>query len=177
MNSLSVAAWAVPFATALVGLVGGALWHQRRSSASQADGEHEVISLRAELDEQRQLASRLEIELHTQRAHTFALESDIEARESDWSRLSPTPVSFDAQTFQIERYARAQPGLGPEHLGAHLPHAPMQAMGIEIEGLAQRIDSIRNDPHAGTTAGRDTSAAASADTFAGRDGGTRQVSH
>ena len=175
MNSLSVAAWAVPFATALVGLVGGALWHQRRSSASQADGEHEVISLRAELDEQRQLASRLEIELHTQRAHTFALESDIEARESDWSRLSPTPVSFDAQTFQIERQTQADPASWPVHQGAHLPRAPAQVIGIVIEGLAQRIDSIRNDPNAG--ARPELIAPAVAGTVAGRDNTTQQAAH
>lgn len=108
MNPRSVAAWAAAFAAArlgLLGLIGGGGWARRHRSVALPPATDERAALNKELDRLRLLASKLELELRAQRAHCFALESDLEARESDWARISPTPLAFDSQTFQIDHHA------------------------------------------------------------------------
>ena len=107
MDSWSVASWAIAAVMGLVGLAGGRLWAYLRSSAVRKRRTAKLAALQAELDMLRLRSSELEAELHSQRARNFALEHELEAQESDWAQSSPTPFSFDAQTYQIDRLLSA----------------------------------------------------------------------
>jgi predicted flap endonuclease-1-like 5' DNA nuclease len=128
MGSFSVASGAIAVAMGLMGLAGGRLWARVRSSAARRSRAGRLTALRAELDKERLRAVQLEADLHAQRARSFALERELEARESDWAQSSPAPFSFDARTFQIDR---SHPAEGP---------------AAEIEGLARRVDAVRDGP-------------------------------
>jgi hypothetical protein len=107
MDSWSEASVAIALAIAvsmgLVGVMAGRGWALVRSSAARRKRAGKMTALQTRLDEQRLRVGELEAELHAQRARGFALERELEARESDWAQSSPTPFSFDAQTFQIDR--------------------------------------------------------------------------
>ena len=107
MDAANVASWATAVVTGLMGLAGGRLWARLRSSAARRHRAGKLTALRAELEQHKLRAGALEAQLHAQRAHSFALERELEARESDWAQSSPTPFSFDAQTFQIDRSTAA----------------------------------------------------------------------
>ena len=107
MDSVNGASWAVAVAMGLMGLAGGLFWGRLRSSAARQKRAGKLTALRAELAQHQLRTGALEADLHAQRARNFALERDLEARESDWAQSSPTPFSFDAQTFQIDLSARA----------------------------------------------------------------------
>ena len=107
MDAANVASWATAVAMGLLGLAGGRLWARLRSSAARRHRAGKLTALRAELEQHKLRASALEAQMHAQRAHSFALERELEARESDWAQSSPTPFSFDAQTFQIDRSTTA----------------------------------------------------------------------
>ncbi len=114
MDSWNVASWAISVAMGLVGLVGGRLWARVRSSAVRRKRTAKLGALQTELDAQRLRGNQLEAEVHAQRARSFALERELEARESDWAQSSPSPFSFDAQTFQIERSLPTDAGPRPQ---------------------------------------------------------------
>lgn len=86
-----------------MGLLCGALWQCRRAPHAPRAEWASLATLRCALDAQRSDFRRIEAELIAQRQHWFVLEGELEARASDWARTSHALVSFDAQTFQIER--------------------------------------------------------------------------
>ena len=87
----------------LVGVVAGRGWAYLRSSTARRKRAGKVAALQALLDQEKLRSSQLEAGLHAQRARSFALEQELEARESDWAQSRPTPFSFDAETYQIDR--------------------------------------------------------------------------
>jgi hypothetical protein len=113
MDSWTVATLEIAVATGLVGVIVGGGWAYWRSTASRRRRAGRLTALKARLNEEKLRASHLEAELHAQRARAFALERELEARESDWAQSSPTPFSFDAQTFQIDRLLLASDAAPP----------------------------------------------------------------
>jgi hypothetical protein len=109
MSSWETASLAIVVATGLTGLAGGRLWARLRSGSARRSRKGKLTALRAELDRQTLRAGQLEADLHAQQARGFALERELEARESDWAQSSPVPFSFDAQTFQIDRSLHIDP--------------------------------------------------------------------
>ena len=152
MNPWSVAAWAAAFAAArlaLFGPIGGGWWTRRHRSVAVPPATDERAALNKELDRLRLLASNQELELRAQRAHCFALESDLETRESDWARISPTPLAFDSQTFLIDHHTPAADDEPTQwRQRADWPHTRSIAATAAIEGLARRIEAIQNNPPA-----------------------------
>lgn len=103
MDGWMVESVAIAAGMGLVGLVAGRGWAYLRSSSTRRKRAGKLAALQALLDQERLRASQLDAELHAQRARSFALEHELDARESDWAQSSPTPFSFDAQTYQIDR--------------------------------------------------------------------------
>lgn len=148
MNPWSVAAWAAAFAAArlrLFGLVGGGLWTRRQRSVALPPAADERAALNRELDRLRRLASNLELELQAQRAHCFALESDMEARESAWARVSPTPLAFDSQTFQIDHHTPADVSSSSSAVGWVDTDAANSAHG-SLYTPSERVQSTPTPP-------------------------------
>ena len=130
MDSVNGVSWAIAVAMGLTGLVGGLVWGRLRSSARHRHRTGKLMALRAELEQHQLRASTLEADLHAQRARSFALEREMESRESDWAQSSPTPFSFDAQTFQIDRSARADTRPWPQN-AAHDAGLELQIRELE----------------------------------------------
>jgi hypothetical protein len=113
MDSWEAASLAIAIAMGLMGLAAGRVWGRMRVSSARQGRKSALAALRAELEQQTLRAGRLEADLHAQRARGFALERELEARESDWAQSSPVPFSFDTQTFQIDRSLHIEPGTQP----------------------------------------------------------------
>jgi chromosome segregation ATPase len=121
MDSWTAATLEIAMATCLVGVIAGRGWGYWRSSEARRRRAGKLTALQAHLDEAKLRASQLDAELHAQRARCFALERELDARESDWAQSSPTPFSFDAKTFQIERSLLADdaaPGQDADRIAA-----------------------------------------------------------
>lgn len=114
MGSWEAASLAIAVAMGLMGLAAGRLWGRMRTSRARRGRAGTVTALRAELERQTLRAGRFEADLHAQQARGFALERELEARESDWAQSSPVPFSFDAQTFQIDRSLHVDSGTQPQ---------------------------------------------------------------
>ena len=153
------------------GWLAGELWHRHRLAEAQSKSDEELAVLRSALDVQIQNVGNLQAELLAQRERCFALEEELDARDSDWARSSPAPVSFDAQTFRIDRsgigsdktgsdksWAENHPSVpAPSHGltwaeldAANSEHGALDELGpapvnapIEIAGLERRIEAIR----------------------------------
>ena len=108
MDSSTVASLVIAVATGLLGLAVGRGWAHLRSAGARRRRAGSLSALQARLGEQKMRADQLEADLHAQQARNFELERELEARESDWAQSSPTPFSFDARTFEIDRSLRAE---------------------------------------------------------------------
>lgn len=108
MDSETMATVVIAAVMGMVGVMVGRGWAYLRSSGARRRRTGKLTALQARLDEEKLRASHLEVQLHAQLARGFALERELEARESDWAQSSPTPLSFDAQTFQIEHSLLAE---------------------------------------------------------------------
>lgn len=106
---------AVPFAMGLVGLVCSDRWQRHRSSRGQRNSAEKMAVLQSALDAQFQTVGNLQAELRAQRERCFALEGELEAGESDWARNSLALVSFDAQTFQVDRSTHTRHSFSAEN--------------------------------------------------------------
>ena len=148
MNPWSVAAWAAAFAAArlaLFGPIGGGWWTRRHRSVAVPPATDERAALNKELDRLRLLASNLELELRAQRAHCFALESDLEARESDWARISPVPLAFDSQTFHVDHHTPADVSSSSSAVGWVETDAANSAHG-SLYTPSERVQSAPTPP-------------------------------
>jgi predicted flap endonuclease-1-like 5' DNA nuclease len=118
-------------AVGLGGWLAGDLWRRHRSALVQDKSDEEMAVLRSALDVQIQKVGSLQAELLVQHQRCFSLEEELEARENDWARSSPAPVSFDAQTFRIDRS-----GIGGDKIASHKswaenhPSAPVPTHGL-----------------------------------------------
>lgn len=138
MDSWNMASLAIAIVMGLLGLAGGRLWAGLRSSAARRKRTGKLTTLQADLNAQRLQYSQLEGELHAQRARNFALERELEAMESDWAQSSPTPFSFDAQTFQIERSLMADAG-APQHDAVRI--AVLERQVQDLQDLLAKVSS------------------------------------
>lgn len=136
MDSWNMASSAIAIVMGLLGLAGGRLWAFQRSSAARQKRTGKLTTLQADLDAQRLQYSQLEGELHAQRARNFALERELEAMESDWAQSSPTPFSFDAQTFQIDRSLMAD---ALQHDAARI--AVLERQVQDLQDLLAKVSS------------------------------------
>lgn len=157
MDSWTEASVAIALAVAvgmgLVGVMAGRGWAHMRSSAARRKRAGKLTALQARLDEERLLAGELEAELHAQRARGFALERELEARESDWAQFSPTPFSFDAQTFQIDRSLLAGDG-SPTGDAARI--ADLEQQVRDLQDLLAKVTSRPRSSRARAGASRST---------------------
>lgn len=135
MDGWMVESVAIAASMGLVGVVAGRGWAYLRSSPARRKRAGKLAALQALLDQEKLRAGQLDAELHAQRARGFALEHELEARESDWAQSSPTPFSFDAQTYQIDR--SLQPDGAPVQDGDRI--ADLERQVRDLQDLLSKV--------------------------------------
>ncbi|KNZ33136.1 MAG: hypothetical protein AD742_07735 [Methylibium sp. NZG] len=107
-----------------------------RSSHARRRRAGKLAAVQAMFDQERLRREQLEAELHAQRARCFALEHELESRESDWAQSSPTPISFDAETFQVDRSPE------PDAAGASLQADRIATLEGQVRDLQDLLSKV-----------------------------------
>lgn len=142
-----------PAVAGLVGLLCGVLWRRHRTGQLHPSSAQQLALLRADLDARLHRIGALEAELAVQHQRCFALERELEASERDCLGTRSGLVSFDANSYEVERPLFGRQRTSAEN-EAYIADLERHILGLDLQ-LQRSLSGSDGDPDRACAARRD----------------------